>query len=234
MSALTIVTATAIALDKVTGLLLSVPFVASTLARRFAVVPAEASIDADGLWLGDTLVAPRKDILDAWADPQDTDHRVSVAIVPDELIVVHLANAEQAKRFARELAPASGERVVVGYRPRAIDALYPARLLAVIAAFIASAGWKNPAAALMLIWFAIGAYGFVVATQIHSGPDGLTLKRFARERHLPWSDVTDDLLDSLSARIVRSPLLATGPWTKNAHARVIAHAKAEMKKRRDG
>jgi hypothetical protein len=229
MSALTIVVAIAIALDKVSGLLLSIPFIASTVARRFAVTPADASIDADGLWLGESLAVARKDILDAWADSDDTDHRVSVAFEPDGLLVVHLPNAEQAKRFARELAPRKTDRVVAGYRPRAFDALYAARLLAVIAAFIATAGWKNPAAALMLIWFAVGAYGFVVAAQIHSGPDGITIKRFARERHIPWSDVTADLLDAIPARVVRSPLLATSPWTKNAHARVIAHAKTQLK-----
>jgi hypothetical protein len=234
MSALTIVTATAIALDKLTSLALAIPFVASTTARRFGVTPMDASIDAEGLWLGDTLVAPRADILDAWHDREDTDHRVSVAVEPDQLLVLHLPNAEQAKRFARELAPSGEERAIAGFRPRAIDALYPGRLLAVIAAFLAGAGWKSPAAALLLVIFAIGAYGFVVGTQIQSGPDGLTLRKFARERHIPWSDVTDDLLAEIPTRIVRGPLLTTSPWTKHAHARVIAHAKSQLKKRREG
>lgn len=231
MSALSIVIAIAVGLDKVTSLLLVIPFGASTAARRFSVIPMEASIDADGLWFGETLVAPRADIVDAWADPDDTDHRVSIALTSDELFVVHLVNAEQARRFANELAPANADHAVAGVRPRAIDAVYPLRLLAITGMLLATAGWKNPPAALLILFFALGAYGFVVATQIRSGPDGLTLRRFARERQIPWSDVTGDLLDELPARVVRSPLLATSSWTKKAHARVIAHAKAQLEKR---
>jgi hypothetical protein len=232
MSALTILVAVAVALGKISSFYLTIPFIASTTARRFGVTPMDASIDADGLWLGDTLAAPRADIVDAWADPDDTDHRVSIAVKADELLVLHLPNAEQAKRFAKELAPKAAERVVVGHRPRAIDAVYPLRLLAVTGMLLATAGWKNPPAVLLLILFALGAYGFVVATQIESGPDGLTLRQFARERHIPWSDVTEDLLAKLPARVVRSVLLSTSPWTKHAHARVIAHARAELTKRK--
>lgn len=232
MSALTIVVAIAVAGGVVTSLLVVIPFVASTTARRFGVTPMDASIDKEGLWFGDTLVAPRADILDAWADPDDTDHRVSVAVKPDELFVIHLPNADQAKRFASELAPEDAGIAVAGFRPRPIDAVYPVRLLAVIGSFLASAGWKNPAAALLLVFFALGAYGFIIGTQIQSGPDGLRLKAFARERHLPWSEVTGAVLDTLHARVVRSPLLTTSAWTKKAHARVIAHAKAEITKRK--
>ena len=234
MSALAIVIAIAVALDKVTSLLLVIPFGASTAARRFSVTPVAASIDADGLWFGDTLVAPRADIVDAWADPDDTDHRVSVALKSDELFIIHLVNAEQAKRFANELTAAKNTHAVAGVRPRAIDAVYPLRLLAITGMLLATAGWKNPPAALLVIFFALGAYGFVVATQIRSGPEGLTLRKFTGERIIPWSEVTEDLLATLPARVVRNPLLATSAWTKKAHARVIDHARAQMEKRREG
>lgn len=220
-----------------TPLILVIPFIASTTARRFGVTPMDASIDRDGFWLGDTLVAPRADVVDVWAARDQVDHRVSVAVKPDELIVLLLANAEQGRRFARELAPpdrSDSERsVVAGYRPRALDALYPLRLFFVIASFIANSGWRNPAALLLFVFFAIGAYGFVVATQIEAGPSGLTLRKAFRERVVPWSDVTEEMLDALPARIVRSPLLTTSAWTKAAHARVIAHAKAQTKKRHE-
>lgn len=231
MSALSIVIAIAVGLDKVTSLLLVIPFGASTAARRFSVTPMAASIDAEGLWLGDTLVAPRAEIVDAWADPDDTDHRVSVALKSDELFIIHLVNAEQAKRFAKELAP-SKDYAVAGVRPRPIDAVYPLRLLAITGMLLATAGWKNPPAALLLVFFALGAYGVAVATQIRSGPDGLTLRQLTGERHIPWSEVTEDLLAKLPARVVRNPLLATSPWTKKAHARVIAHARAQLEKRK--
>lgn len=232
MSALSIVIAIAVGLDKVTSLLLVVPFGASTAARRFSVIPMHATIDAEGLWLGDTLVAPRADIVDAWADPDDTDHRVSVALKSDELFILHLVNAEQAKRFAQELSPPSHAHAVAGIRPRPIDALYPVRLLAITGMLLATAGWKNPPAALLLLFFALGMYGFFVATQVRSGPDGLTLRKFSGERHIPWSEVTEDLLATLPARVIRNPLLATSPWTKKAHARVIAHARAQIEKRK--
>lgn len=234
LSALTIAVAICTALGLVTSFLLVIPFIASTTARRFGVVPMDASIDRDGLWLGDTLVAPRADILDVWAANDQTDHRVSVAVKPDELLVLLLPNAEQARRFARELAPRKkttdfAAAVVAGYRPRALDALYPLRLFFVIGSFIANSGWKNPAAFLLFVFFALGAYGLVVATQIQSGPDGLTLRKlFGGTRHVPWSDVTAQMLDALPARIVRSPLLTTSAWTKAAHARVIAHAKTKL------
>jgi hypothetical protein len=234
MAALTIVTAVLTALKILPTPALILPFIASTTARRFGLSPIDASIDAEGLWLGDMLVAPRADIIDAWADPDDTDRRVAVAVKPDELIVVHLPNLEQAKRFASELRPRSpaNAHVVAGVRPGAVDTLFPIRLFAVIASFVANAGLESPAVLLLFVFFGIGAYGFVVATQIDAGPDGLTLRTFARSRHLPWAEVTDEILDKLPARYVRSPLLTTSPWTKHAHARVMERAKSEMKKRK--
>lgn len=238
MAAVTIAAALASAAHLIASPLVIPPFLASTVSRRFAVVQADASIDAEGLWLGDTLVAARADILDVWADREDTEHRVSVAVKPDLLYVMHLPNAGQACRFAEALAPASPDddhgRRVAGIRPHLIDALMPLRLLALAISFLGNTGRPQaPAVLVLLALFLWAAYGFVVAKQIDAGPDGLTLRTFAGARTIPWSGVTDEALDALPKRAVRSALLSTSPWTNRAHARVVAHARREMKQRRD-
>src|SRR5690606_29453284 len=141
------------------------------------------------------------------------------------------------------LGSRDGGHVVAGFRPRAIDGLFPLRFLAVVVSVVAN-GLRDapkdtplvaflPVSVLLLVLVAVSAYGFLAARQIDAGPEGLTLRSFAGERHLAWPEVTEELLARIPRRAVRGPLLTTSPWTKHAHERVIAHAKREMKKRRD-
>lgn len=232
MAGLTIAAAVGVAVQVVPSLLLPIPFIASTAARRFGLSPVDATVDHEGLWLGDTLVAPRADILDVWADPDDTDRRVSVAVKPDELLVLHFVNAGQARRFADALRPSEETHVFAGIRPRFVDALFALRLFAVVASIIVNVGWKSPVAGVLLILFGVGAYGFFVAKQIEVGPTGLTLRSFIGAKTVEWKDVTDSMLDRIHARVVRGPLLTTSPWTKHAHARAIAAARRSTKQKR--
>lgn len=235
MSAITILIAVLAAVRVVSIPLLIIPFILSSIARRFAVVPADATIDADGLWLGDRLAAARADITDAWFDPDDRELRVIVAAKPDRLVVVHLPNAEQARRFADALAPASeNAHRVAGVRPGGLSALIPLRLFAVVVAFVVTS--QSPSALLLALFFALGAYGFAIGTQVDAGPDTLELRSVRGITRIAYPDIaTVDVEDgrieleggrtvSIPARVVRDPLLGTQDWTRRAHARALAYA----------
>lgn len=234
MSALTVVVAVLAAVHVVPTPLLIIPFILSSVARRFAIIPVDATIDADGLWLGEKLVAGRGDVTDAWFDPEDRELRVTVAAKPDRLVVVHLPNEEQARRFADALAPAEQAHRVAGVRPGGASALIPLRLFAVVVAFVVTS--QSPTALLLGVFFAFGAYGFAIGTQVDAGPDALELRSVRGVTRIAYADIaTVDVDDgrielkggrtvSVPPRVVRDPLLASVEWTRRAHARALRHA----------
>lgn len=240
MSAVTIVVAVLAAARVVPTPILIIPFIVSSIARRFAIVPADATIDADGLWLDEKLVAPRADVTDAWFDTDDRELRVTVAVKPDRLVVVHLPNEEQARRFAGALAPGA-ERAhrVAGVRPGGVASLIPVRLFAVVVAFVVTS--QSPTALLLGVFFAIGAYGFAIGTQIDAGPDALELRSVRGVTRIPYADVTSIDVDdgrieleggrtvAVPPRVVRDPLLASVPWTRRAHARALGYAASRLR-----
>lgn len=233
MAAMTVVVSVLCAVRVIPTPLIIVPFVAASIARRFAVVPTRAEIDGDGLWLGDTLAASRKEITDAWFDADDREIRVTVASKPDRLFVVHLPNRDQAQRFVAALLPEPHDHRVAGVRPTLVQALVPVRFLGVAVAYWATSG--SPVAALLVLLFAIGSYGLVIGTQIDAGDDALELRRVLGSTRIAYSEIASVESDSgvitlrdqrtfaLAARVVRDPLLGTNDFTRRAHARALAH-----------
>lgn len=238
MAALTIVVAVLAAVRVVATPLLIIPFIASSMARRFAVVPTDATIDAEGLWLGEKLAIARGDVTDAWFDREDRELRVTVAAKPDRLLVVHLPNEEQARRFAEALAPVGDAHRVAGVRPGGLAALIPLRLLSVVVAFVVTS--QSPAALLLAVFFALGAYGFAVGTQVDAGPDALELRSIRGVTRIPYGDIAAIDVDDgrielesgravvVAPRHVRDPLLASVDWTRRAHARALGHAASRL------
>ena len=238
MAALTIVVAVLCAVRVVPTPLLIVPFVAASIARRFAVVPTPAEIDTDGLWLGDALAAPRSAITDVWFDAEDREIRVAVASKPDRLLVIHLPNREQAQRFVAALVPAPHAHRVAGVRPNLVQAVVPLRFLGVAVAYWVTSG--SPVAALLVLLFAIGSYGLVIGAQIDAGDDALELHRLRGSSRIPYSEIASVESDSgvirlrdrrvvtVAPRTVRDPLLGTNDFTRRAHARALAHLAARI------
>lgn len=238
MAAITVLFAGLAVVGLVPMPLVVLPFVLSSVARRLSLVASEATIDGEGLWLGETLAAKRTDVLDAWFDPEDDEHRVTVAAAPDRMFVLHMANEEQGRRFARALAPrgAAAHRVA-GVRPGIEPALLPIRLLAVVVASLVTT--SSPAALLLLGFVGLGAFGLVVGRQLDAGPDALAIRSLFGTRRIAYADLARVDLDegvvelaaggriAVPPRVVRDPLLAAAPWTRRAHARALAFAAAK-------
>ena len=225
MAALTIALAALAALRIVPPPVLIVPLLASSISRRFSVTPVHATIDADGLWLGERLAAARSEVLDVWFDAEDRELRITVASKPDRWLVLHVPNSEQARRFVTALLPADHGHRVAGVRPRAIDLLSPLRFVAVAIAWAATA--RLPGAIVIVLFFAWSAYAFVRGVQIDAGPDALELRTFRGIERIPYADLGRDgaRLDTLSERAVRDPLLSSQSWTRRAYERVLAYAR---------
>jgi hypothetical protein len=244
MAALTVAVAALAALGAVPTPLLIVPFVGTTLARRFAVTAIRAEINDDGLWLGEALAASRAEITDVWFDADDRELRVTVASKPDRLLVIHLPNAQQARRFVRVLLPEPHEHRVAGVRPRLLHLLVPLRFLAVAIAFWVTSG--SPVAALLALLFAVGAHGYVIGTQIDAGEGALELRTLRGTTRIAYADIASIEIDAgsirlrsertvaLPARVVREPLAGTSAFTRRAHARALAHLAERVRAARGG
>lgn len=197
------------------------PFLASTIARRVGGSAVRVEIDGDGLWVDEKLLAAKSEILDAWADPDDTDNRVAVTLDGGRVIVFLLPNKEQAARFARALPR---PHVVAGVLPRAVDLLMPLRIVAIMTSSISNT--HSPVGLFLLVFVAISGWGMFIGRQIDVGPDGVTLRSLFGATKLAFSEVDEE---SLSARRVRSAFFGTSAWTRHAHARAMKKI-AEMKR----
>ena len=237
-SALVIVVGILVA-TKLVHMLVFLPFlVASSIGRRFATSPKHLEVDASALDLGGREI-PRSEIVDVWVDDDASDARATVAFGERiELAVLHFVNHEQARRFGDALAPAETSPVA-GHLPRPVDWLSSLRFVAIAAAFF---GTGSPLGALVLVFFALGAWNILRARQLVARADRLEIRTVLGVRAHAYSEIERveveeglvHLKDGAEIHVPTSALrdttIGTGPWLERARTRVLARVAAAARR----
>ncbi len=227
VAAALVVVSAALATARLIPLAVALPFlIASSLGRRFASSAIHAEVTEEGqLELGGKRV---DDIREAWLEDGTDEPRVVVACGDArDLAVLYFENREQAKRFAGAF-PGRTE-LVVGYRPRRVDLLSPARFVAIAFAFASLGSWYG---ALTLVFVPLALRNFFGAKQLIVHGDTFELRTaFDAETFQRAGIVAVDIDDGiitlkgdrelkLASANVRDPHLNAPTWTdlKRRHA----------------
>lgn len=210
------------------------PFlIASSVGRRFASSALHVEVRRTEVLLGERAVA-RSKVLDVSTDLEGAEARVALAFATGndevELAVLHFESREQARRFEAAFADDPRPAVVVGHRPRAIEALSSLRFVALAAAFFATGSRYGLFA---LVFFAFGAWAFARARQVVVRPDAFEVNTPFGKRSFSHASVARCETESGSVFLddgqhidlpkasFRDATLASPAWLDRARGRAL-------------
>lgn len=229
-SAFVIVAALLAAVRAIPMFALLVALVPSALARRFSTTEHRALVDERGLSLDDKLELARSDVVDVWFD--EADEYESRVVVADHrrMLVLHLPNHDQARRFVGALGPPRGR--VAGHLPNAADWVLPLRFVAIAVTLYAAGGTPPWIVLVPLVLAAPGLAAATVATRVQASAKEIEIRSVFRTRRIPRSEV--DRVDEralvlksgeairLRPYMIRDAMLRSPEWLERALDRVLA------------